>query len=537
MNKQNIVWFKDLTSLDEKIVGQKATRIAELSNARIPIPRGFVITNTEYFDFLQKNDLKQKINDVLKTINFKDPLDIKEKTDAIKHMIYLGKITQEFKTELSKAYFKLGEKSIGWLNSKNDEYVAIRSSIITEEKNKKYAKIIEEEGGNLNIKTIDLIVANVKDCWASLFSQESLLLIKEKELNIDSFSVAVIIQLMIPAKTSGIMLTSKNQLERETCIVEAVFGFGGRLILKEITPDHYEVSKKLCNLITKKQEKQEWHYIRLVGVTKKQELSKKEQEQEKLDKLALKDLAILAKKIESYFGTPQKVEWVIKKKDIYILNSEPMFENNINIKQQECQQKISEFKSNVLLRGVCASKGVVNGIAVIINNNSDLLKINKDSIIVTRMTTPEMIEYIKKAKAVVTDAGSAICHAAVVCQKLNKPCVVNTKTATTDIITGATIQVNGSKGEVSSIDGVKLVKVNYNVEYKKDEDLIEKKEIQKKKVLYLNVCYEDINNIESIEFPINKLFTEKETQEFKNIEKKDLIDIIKTRIKEKIDEI
>lgn len=535
MSKENIIWFKDLTSFDEKLVGHKATRIAELSNARIPIPRGFVITNTEYFDFLQKNNLKQKINDVLKTINFKDPLDIKEKTETIKHMIYLGKVTPEFKSELAKAYLKLGERSIGWLNSKSDEYVAIRSSIITNEKQKKYAKEIEEEGGNLNIKGIELIIANIKDCWASLFSQDSLLLIREKDLSIDAFSVAVIVQLMIPAKTSGIMLTSKSQIEKEICVVEAVFGFGGRLILKEITPDHYEINKKLCNVINKKQEKQDWQYVRIVGKTKKQDLSKKEQEQEKLDKLALKDLSILAKKIESYFGTPQKVEWAIKKKDIYIIYSEPLFENN-NIKSQEHQQKISSFKADILLRGVCASKGVVNGVAVVINDNADLLKINKESIIVAKMTTPEMNEYIKKARAVVTDAGSAICHAAIVCQKLNKPCVVNTKTATKDIVTGATIQVNGSKGDVNSVDGVKLVEVDYNTKYEHKEK-IEEKKIIKKKIIYLNLCYENINNIESIEFPINKLFTEKEQKEFNNIEKKDLIEIIKTRIKEKIEEI
>ncbi len=479
MSKENIIWFKDLTSLDGKIVGQKATRIAELANARIPIPRGFVVTNTEYFDFLQKNNLKEKINEILKTINFKDPLDLKEKSEVIKHLIYSAKVTPEFKAELAKAYLKLGERSIGWLNSKNDEYVAIRSSVITDEKNKKYAKNIEEEGGNLNIKGIDLIIANIKDCWSSLYSQEILLLIKEKELNIDSFSVAVIVQIMIPAKTSGIMLTSKSETEKDACIIEGVFGFGGRLILKEITPDHYEVSKKLCNVINKKHEKQDWQYVRLVGATKKQTLSTKEQDLEKLDKLALKDLIILANKIENYFGVPQRVEWAIKKKDIFIINSEPLFTNNI--KPQEYQQKMSSFKTAVLLRGVCASKGVTNGVAVVINNNSDLLKVTKDSIIVAKMTNLEMNDYIKKAKAVVTDAGSAICHAAVVCQKLGKPCVVNTKTASLDINTGATIQVNGSKGEVSSVDGVKLVDVDYNTEYKHEETIEEEKEPVKKK--------------------------------------------------------
>ncbi len=533
MSSENIIWFKDLTGLDEKVVGRKATRLAEIANARIPMPRGFVITNKEYFDFLQKNDLKQKIKETLEKINFKDPLDIQEKADIIKHMIYSGKITDEFKAELAKAYLKLGERSIGWLNSKNYEFVAIRSSIISEEKGKECIQEIEEEGGNLNIKGLDLIIANIKDCWASLFSKDVLLLIKEKELDIGSFSVAVIVQYMVQAKLSGIMLTSKNEKERDSCIVECVFGFGGRLLLKEITPDHYEVNKKTSITTFKKNEPQEWQYVRQVGKTIKQNLSKKEREQEKLDKIALRDFVILAKKIESYFGTPQKVEWVIRKKDIFVINVEPLFKNNIQPK--EFQQKISGFKSDVLLRGVAVSKGVANGIAVVVNNRSDLLKITKDSVVVANMTNIDMNDYIKKAKAVVTDAGSAICHAAIVCQKLNKPCVVNTKKATKDIKTGAMIQVNGSKGEVSSVDGVKLVNVDYgNMRYEHSKEDEIKKDVRKKNLLFSDIKYEDIRSIKNIEFPLEKLFNEKELEDLAKLDKKEIVEVVKNRLIEDI---
>jgi len=535
MDTKNIISFKNLTGLDEKLVGRKATRIAELANARIPVPRGFVITNTAYFDFLQKNNLKEEIYEIIKNINFKDPLDFKEKTDIIRHTIFSGKITEDFKNELAKAYAKLGERSIGWLNSKNNEFVAIRSSIISTEKNKELAKEIEEEAGNLNIKGLDLIIGNVKECWASLFSKDVLLMLKDKQLNINDFSVAVIVQQMVIAKTSGILLTSKNQNERNNCVIEAVYGFGGRLLLKEMTPDHYEINKKAGTIINKQPAIQEWQYVRVVGATKKQELSKKEKEQEKLDKLALKDLTTLAKKIETCFGVPQKIEWVIKKKDIFVLNTEPLYKNNI--KKEEYQQKISGFKSDVLLRGVSASNGIANGLAVVVNNSSDLLKVTENSIIVTEMTNIEMNNYIKKARAVVTDKGSAICHAAVVCQKLHKPCVVNTKTASKEINTGATIQVNGNKAEVCSVDGVKLVDVDYKkLKYEASEEEEEEKP-KKKKVLFSDICYEDISNIESIEFPINKLFTDKELEDLIKLEKKEMIEIIKNRIVENIKKI
>ncbi len=69
------------------------------------------------------------------------------------------------------------------------------------------------------------------------------------------------------------------------------------------------------------------------------------------------------------------------------------------------------------------------------------------------------------------------------------------------------------------------------------KQLKKKKNLLKKKILFNDIYYEDLNNVESIEFPIDKLFTEKEIQEFKNIEKKELIEILKNRILEKISEL
>jgi pyruvate, water dikinase len=539
----NIKWFKELSGFEEKTIGRKATRICQLHNCRVSIPRGFVITNAEYFEFLQKNDLKQKISNILEKINYLDPLDIKEKSLIIKDIILKSKISDNFRSQLAKAYQKLGETSVGWLNSKIDEYVAIRSSIICEESCIIDIKKIEDEGGNLNIKGLDLIIANIKECWASLFSENILIYAKKKNINLKKYSIAIIIQKMIDAKESGIIITSKNIDEPNISVIEAVFGIGGRLLLTEITPDHYETKKHFFEITNKRLEKQEWKLKRVKGENTKIELNKKEQTKEKLDKLILQDLTTIAKHIENYFGVPQKIEFAISKKDIYILNSEPTnfdLVEKININTKTKQQKISSFKNKLLLTGVGVSKGIINGNVKIINDVNDYNKIDDESIIVSKTTTLEMYELIKRAKGVITDLGSAICNAAIVSQKLNKPCIVNTKNATKILSENQKIQIDGTKGEIYSVEEIKIVNLN-NKEKPDFKDkiklILENTNENKTKTIQnidiRNLDEIDLNKYSSIKIPFNYIFSEQEIKEISYLSKKEII----SKIREKLEKI
>ena len=55
---------------------------------------------------------------------------------------------------------------------------------------------------------------------------------------------------------------------------------------------------------------------------------------------------------------------------------------------------------------------------------------------------------MRKAKAIVTNMGGVLCHAAIVSRELGIPCVVGTRDATDKIKHGMKIVVNGTKGVV-----------------------------------------------------------------------------------------
>lgn len=105
-------------------------------------------------------------------------------------------------------------------------------------------------------------------------------------------------------------------------------------------------------------------------------------------------------------------------------------------------------KKKLLVKGVGASAGVVQGEVVIINGLSEFKNMKEGAILVTFMTSPPWLPVMYDAKAVVTDMGGMLSHAAIVCREFGIPAVVSTKNATKKLRNGMKVIVDGGKGEV-----------------------------------------------------------------------------------------
>lgn len=460
MDYENIRWLKELGSTDSRTIGRKAARLAQLASSGISVPRGFVVTATEFFNFIQTNNLKSKIIEILRSINYNDRQDIENKSEEIKQIILKGKLNQEAEIELYKYYGKLGDVGGGWLPSSADAFVAVRCSVVCDDGEVCDTKFIEEEGGSLNIKGKAELVNCLKETWATLYSPDVLEYAHKKGINVERLGIGVIIQNMIAAKYSGIIISSKSAMDPNTVIIEAVYGFGGSHVIKEITPDHYETQKKPYQTISKTVSKQDWELKRIKGRTVKDAVLESEREKQKVNTHILKDLTNTAMKIEEYFGTPQIIEWAMDKADVYIISSEAVNPNTVEKTKRNPQQKISSFKNQLLMKGVGINGGVVNGIVVTIINYNDLEKITHESILVTAMTDQEMLGAMKIARGIITNAGSSLCHAAVIAKDLDKPCIVGTRFATEQLLDGEKIQMNAQTGEIYAIASLDVVDIH-----------------------------------------------------------------------------
>ena len=103
------------------------------------------------------------------------------------------------------------------------------------------------------------------------------------------------------------------------------------------------------------------------------------------------------------------------------------------------------------ISGQPASSGIARGLARVTMSANDARDLQVGEILVTSMTTPDFITAMKKAKAIVTNEGGILCHAAVISREFGIPCVIGTKIATKVIQTGDLIEVNAILGIVKKV--------------------------------------------------------------------------------------
>ncbi len=84
--------------------------------------------------------------------------------------------------------------------------------------------------------------------------------------------------------------------------------------------------------------------------------------------------------------------------------------------------------TSVVVKGRGASLGTAQGPVYIGTGSAS--NTPKGAVLVTSMTTPDMVPAMKVAVAIVTDLGGVTCHAAIVAREFGIPCVVGCGNAT-----------------------------------------------------------------------------------------------------------
>ncbi len=106
----------------------------------------------------------------------------------------------------------------------------------------------------------------------------------------------------------------------------------------------------------------------------------------------------------------------------------------------------------VILKGLGASAGSVEGMAKVFLPGDDAKSFPQDAIMVTTLTDPTMVMAMMRASAIVTDLGGITSHPAILSREMGIPCVVNTKEGTKAIKDGQKIKVDGQTGEIYELD-------------------------------------------------------------------------------------
>ncbi|PIN76519.1 phosphoenolpyruvate synthase [Candidatus Woesearchaeota archaeon CG10_big_fil_rev_8_21_14_0_10_36_11] len=459
-----IAWFKDLSKDSIAIAGGKGSNLGEMFNKGINVPNGFAVTAQAYAEYLETTNIKNKINQFLHSIDIDNTEQLQHVAQQVQQLIISTPIPEDIVDEIKDNYELLGtdKTNANELVEGKEVFVAVRSSATAEDLPN--ASFAGQQATYLNIKGKDNVVVAVLACWASLFTARAIYYREKNNFDHSKVLISAIVQKMVNSDRSGIMFTVNpaTNIENEI-IIEAVYGLGEMIVSGQVNPNLYIIDKKTREIKKIEVKKQEVGLFRNeLGENEKQDIPKNNQTTQVLTDAQIKELARLGKKIEEHYGLPQDIEWAIEKNEIFIVQSRavttfkpketrpitPTITPTSEKKNPSSEEPVTEDRGKILLKGETASKGVYAGNVKVIIDASELTKIEKGDILVTTMTTPDMVPAMQRAGAIVTNEGGMTCHAAIVSREMEIPCIVGTEHATDVLHDGQQITVNASQGIV-----------------------------------------------------------------------------------------
>ncbi len=241
------------------------------------------------------------------------PADKAALLSSLRQVVIEAPLSEESRRQIENQYSRLGA-----------EYVAVRSSGTAEDlPGHSFAGQYDTYLGIANLE--DCIEA-IKKCWASLWTLRAYEYREKNGFDHLKINMAVIVQTLIAADTSGIIFTA-DPLTGERCsiVIEACFGLGEALVSGKVTPDRFTVAKNNLKIhhYTVSEKKIEC-VLNDNGLVKEQTVPNERSSVCCLQDKQVKRLAKLARKVETEFGCPQDIEWAIYKKKIYFLQSRPI---------------------------------------------------------------------------------------------------------------------------------------------------------------------------------------------------------------------
>ncbi|ACV24606.1 phosphoenolpyruvate synthase [Methanocaldococcus fervens] len=436
-----IAWLDELSNEDVDIAGGKGASLGEMWNAGLPVPPAFVVTADAYRHFIKETGLMDKIREILSGLDINDTDALMEASKKIRKLIEEAEMPEDLRLAIIEAYNKLSE-----MCNEDEVTVAVRSSATAEDLPD--ASFAGQQDTYLNIKRAENVVKYVQKCFSSLFTPRAIFYREQKGFDHFKVALAAVVQKLVNAEKAGVMFTVNPINENyDELVIEAAWGLGEGVVSGSVSPDTYIVNKKTLKIIDKHIARKETMFVKdEKGETKVVEVPDDMKEKQVLSDEEIKELAKIGLNIEKHYGRPMDVEWAYEKGKFYMLQARPI--TTLKKGKKEKKAKEEEIEAKILLKGIGASPGIASGTVKVIMDISEIDKVEEGDILVTKMTTPDMVPAMKKAAAIVTDEGGLTCHAAIVSRELGTPCVVGTKKATEILKDGMVVTVDGEKGIV-----------------------------------------------------------------------------------------
>jgi pyruvate,water dikinase len=461
----DVIGFEHLGIQDLAKVGGKNASLGEmishLAKLGVAVPGGFATRADAYREFLAHNGLAARINQELSRFNVDDVTALASAGARIREWVQETPLPAALETAIREAYTALVKQSGKEIS------VAVRSSATAEDLPD--ASFAGQQETFLNVRGVDNVLAAVKQVFASLFNNRAIAYRVHHGYDHAQVALSAGIQRMVRSDlgASGVMFTLDTESGFDKVVfITASYGLGETIVQGAVNPDEFYVYKPTLEagkfpIVRRNLGSKTSMMIYADGDDHGQSVKTIDVHAEARARFCIsdEDVILLAKQaliIEKHYQRPMDIEWAKDGADgqLYILQARP--ETVKSRRQQSIERYELKQRGPLLAEGRSIGQKIGAGTAKVIQNISEMQRIQKDDVLVTDMTDPDWEPIMKKAAAIVTNRGGRTCHAAIIARELGIPAVVGCGDATRKIKDGQPVTVSCAEGDTGHIYAGKL---------------------------------------------------------------------------------
>ncbi|MFU4759433.1 phosphoenolpyruvate synthase [Pseudomonas aeruginosa] len=443
----------------EHVGGKNASlgeMISNLAGAGVSVPGGFATTAQAYRDFLEQSGLNDRIHAALDALDVDDVNALAKTGAQIRQWVMEAEFPARLDSEIRQAFAALA-------NGNDNLAVAVRSSATAEDLPD--ASFAGQQETFLNIRGVDNVIRAAKEVFASLFNDRAIAYRVHQGFDHKLVALSAGVQRMVRSETgtAGVMFTLDTESGfRDVVFITGAYGLGETVVQGAVNPDEFYVHKPTLeagrpailrrNLGSKAIKMIYGDEAKAGRSVKVVDVDRADRARFALSDAEVTELAKQAMIIEKHYGRPMDIEWAKDGDDgkLYIVQARPETVKS-RASATVMERYLLKEKGTVLVEGRAIGQRIGAGPVKVINDVSEMDKVQPGDVLVSDMTDPDWEPVMKRASAIVTNRGGRTCHAAIIARELGILAVVGCGNATQILQDGQGVTVSCAEGDTGFI--------------------------------------------------------------------------------------
>ncbi|MDP1862287.1 MAG: phosphoenolpyruvate synthase [Thiobacillus sp.] len=465
-----IVPLEALSMADVPRVGGKNASLGEmignLASVGVKVPGGFATTAQAFWEFLDHNDLRARINNRLSALDVADVTALAQAGAEIRTWVEAAVLPAALEAGLREAYLALGDRVS----------VAVRSSATAEDLPD--ASFAGQQETYLHVQGEEALLNYVRKVFASLYNDRAIAYRVHHGFAHADVALSAGIQRMVRSDiaSAGVLFTLDTESGfRDVVFITAAYGLGETVVQGSVNPDEFYVHKPTLAqgfpaVVRRELGEKATRMVWRDGETVIEDTPVDLQRRYSLNDAEVLELARQAVAIEAHYGRPMDIEWAKDGEtgELFIVQARP---ETVKARVSGAGERyVLEAAGEVRITGRAIGQKIGIGAVRLIASPAEMNRVQSGDILVTDMTDPDWEPVMKRAAAIVTNRGGRTCHAAIVARELGIPAVVGTGEGTTVLKDGEVVTVSCAEGDTGNVYAGKL---KFSVEVLESESLPE----------------------------------------------------------------